>query len=121
MDRYQRYRASMTEDDMLKAIREYVQLEGGFFFHVRDARGQDLEGLPDVLVLLPPRKAVAPGLIGLFEIKTQRDVVTNKQRQVLAVAEQATEVVSGVVRPNPKGLIELSLDDCLELLGKLPW
>jgi hypothetical protein len=55
----------------------------------------------------------------LFEIKSQTDTVTVLQEQVLLVAETATEVVSGIIRPVPKKpLLEITLDDALELLGK---
>lgn len=105
---------------MLKAISDYVRAEGGYCFHVRDARGQALEGLPDVIALVP-RSFHHPGIVGFFELKTQRDRVTSLQRNVLAVADQATEVVSAIIRPNPKTAAEVSLDDALELLGRQPW
>ena len=117
---YDHYRESMTEAQMLKAIKDYAQAEGGYAFHVRDARAQDLAGLPDVIVFIP-RSFNHPACVGFFELKTQSDKITSLQRNVLAVAGQAQEVVVGVVRPNPRGIAEMSLDDALESLGKEPW
>lgn len=117
---YDRYREGMTEAQMLKAIKDYAQAEGGYCFHVRDSRALDVEGLPDCIVFIP-RSFEHPGCVGFFELKTQNDKVSSLQRNVLAVAAQAQEVVVGVVRPSPKGIAEMSLDDALESLGKDPW
>jgi hypothetical protein len=114
----EQFTMSMTADQMLQSLKDYAVAEGGFCFHIRDARGQDVEGMPDALVLIP-RSFQHPGIIGLFEIKSQTDTVTVLQEQVLLVAETATEVVSGIIRPVPKKpLLEITLDDALELLGK---
>ena len=116
------YRASMREADMLKLLRDYVQAEGGIFWHIRDARGQEVEHAPDVICILPPRRGVAPGIVAFFELKTQKDRVTVQQRNVLRLADMATEVVAGIVRPNPRTqFLEITIDDALELLGKNPW
>jgi len=112
----------MSESDMLKALRDYVQAEGGVFWHIRDARGQEVVGVPDVICILPPRRGVAPGIVAFFELKTQADRVTVQQRHVLRLADMATEIVAGIVRPNPRNqLLEITLDDALTLLGKAAW
>lgn len=115
-----RYVTSTTEGDMLSTLEGYAQVEGGYCWHVRDARGQQVVGLPDTIILLPPKwhGARRPGTIGFFELKTQRDVLSPVQRHVLAMLGQASEIVSGVIRPQPKSLVEITLDDALLLLGK---
>jgi hypothetical protein len=118
----ERYRASMSESDMLTLLRDYVEAEGGVFWHIRDARGQEVVGVPDVICILPPRRGVAPGIVAFFELKTQKDRVTVQQLNVLRLADMATEVVAGIVRPNPRSqFLEITIDDALELLGRVPW
>lgn len=113
-----RYTASMSEAAMLKTLRDYTLFEGGFFWHVRDARAQDVEGLTDTIILLPPRYGVHPGIVGFFEVKTQGDRVSPVQRKVIHLLGQASEIAYGIVRPRPKNLAEITLDDALALLGK---
>ena len=117
-----RYVTSTTEREMLSTLEGYAQVEGGYCWHVRDARGQKVVGLTDTIILLPPKwhGARRPGTLGFFELKTQRDVLSPVQRHVLAMLDQATEIVSGVIRPRPRNVIEITLDDALELLGKEP-
>lgn len=116
----ERYRESMTEAQMLKALRDYTLLEGGFFFHVRDARAQEAEGLPDTILLLPPKYGVRPGIAAFFEVKTQGDRISPVQRKVIHTIGQAQEIAYGIIRPRPKSPLEITLDDALELLGKPP-
>jgi len=117
----ERYKRSLSEADMLKAIADYVAAENGIFWHIRNARGQNLVGAPDVICVLPPRAHRAPGLVAFLELKTDQDVLTESQRHALFLLERATEIVSGVVRPVPHNtLIEITLDEVLELLGKQP-
>jgi hypothetical protein len=110
----------MTEAQILKALKDYAGVEGGYCFHVRDSRMQDTTGMPDTLILLP-RSYAHPGIVALFEIKTQYDRTSRLQQKVLEVASQAQEIVAGIVRPNPKAFNEYSLDEALELLGKESW
>lgn len=112
-----RYRASMTEADMLAALKDYTLAEDGMFFHVRNARRQDLEGLSDTLILLPPKYGVRSGTVAFFELKTQEDRVSPAQLRFMRLLARATEIAYGIVRPKPKALGELTLDDALELLG----
>jgi hypothetical protein len=115
-----KYRASMTEAQILKALKDYAGVEGGYCFHVVDSRMQDTTGMPDTLILIP-RSYAHPGIVGLFEIKTQYDRVSRLQEKVLQVAGAAQEIVAGIIRPNPKALNEYTLDEALELLGKETW
>ena len=117
----ERYRATMKEEDILKALRDYVLTQHGYLWHVRDARGQELEHLPDVIALLPARRH-APATLAFFEVKTQRDRVTPNQRHVIELADRVSEVVGAIIRPNPRNQrLEITLDEALELLGHEPW
>lgn len=93
---------------MLDALKVAAFVRGGIAFHVRKAQGQDLEGLPDAILIAPP-------VVGLFELKTQRDRLSERQRYVLDLLARCDRIASGIVRPNPRDG-ELSLDDALELL-----
>ena len=118
-DRYADYKKSLTEAQMLKVLGDYVHSQNGVWFHVRNARGQHLVGLPDFIAVLPPRDHHAPGQLAMFELKTQGDRISAEQRHALFLLERATEIISRVVRPVPgKSSIEISLDDALTLLGK---
>jgi hypothetical protein len=110
------YEKSMSEQEMLTALREYAKAEGGFLWHVRDARGQNVEGMPDTIILIP-RSFAHPGVAAFFEIKTQRDKASVLQQQVIFVAGTITEVAAGIIRPVPKHPTEITLDEALELLG----
>ena len=104
---------------MLKALGDYVHSQNGVWWHVRNARGQHVVGLPDFLAVLPPRAHHAPGMFAALELKTTGDRITAEQRHALFLFDRATEIVSGVVRPVPgRSSIEVSLDDALELMGK---
>lgn len=103
---------------MLATLKDYTLAENGMFFHIRDARGQDVEGLSDTLILLPPKYGVRPGTVAFFELKTQQDKVSPAQLRFMRLLARATEIASGVVRPAPKALGEITIDDALELLGK---
>jgi hypothetical protein len=104
----ERYVRSMTEAQMLAALRDYTLLHRGRFFHIRDARGQELAGLPDALVFLP-------GVVGFIEVKTQRDRVTPAQAELLRLLQTPATVVAAILRPVPKAG-ERSLDAVLALL-----
>lgn len=115
------YTNQMTEAQMIKSLGDYVKSQNGVWFHVRNARGQNLTGLPDFLAVLPPRAHHAPGQFVAFELKTQGDRISPEQRHTMFLLERATEILSGVVRPVPgKSSIEMSLDDALELMGYQP-
>ena len=107
---------SMTEAEILSA---FFDLEDrahlGFTFHLRDGRGQRVEGLPDLITILPDFVGGC-GVVGLFEVKTQRDRVSARQAAILAALDACNSVVSGIIRPIPKEG-ELSIDDALRDLG----
>jgi hypothetical protein len=105
-----RYTASTTEADLLQAFQDVADIHpgGGLLWHVRDARGQNVAGLTDTVLLVPP-------VVAFYEIKTQYDPVSPLQRQVLELLSRCTRIEHGIVRPIPhEG--ELSEDDALELL-----
>jgi hypothetical protein len=101
---------SPTEDDLLSPFADLERAGLAFTFHVRDARGQRLAGLPDVICIVP-----STGRVGMFELKTQRDRVSARQRAVMAALSCCHAVVSGIVRPVPR-VGEISLDEALALL-----
>jgi hypothetical protein len=103
------YRAgTMGEEHLLSTFRELAAATAGCFWHVRQAKGQALTGLTDVLIAVPP-------VFGAFELKTQRDRISAEQLRVAEVLARCDRFVSGVVRPVPKP-DELSLDEAICLL-----
>jgi hypothetical protein len=103
------YGASATEADLLRAFTDLEDKVGlGFVWHVRYAPGQRLDGMPDLVCVVPP-------VVALLEIKTQRDRVSPRQRAVMEALSWCTQVVAGVVRPVPKPG-EWSIDDALALM-----
>lgn len=108
--------ATATEADLLRVFFDLEDKAGlGYVFHVRDARGQRLDGCPDVIVILPDYLN-ARGVVGLFEIKTQRDRVSPRQDAVLSALDACSRVVSGIVRPCPHNG-ELTVLGALQRLG----
>jgi len=103
-----RRQRSMTEAEMVKALSDVAYAGGGFAFHIRDARKQNVKGLTDLVLALPP-------VVGFIELKTQRDTISFDQERVLDVLSRCDVVVSGTVRPVPKPG-EWSLDDALDRL-----
>jgi hypothetical protein len=104
------YVASMTEASMLRRFTDIEDKAGlGFVFHVRQARGQRLVGLTDVI-------AIVGETLGAFEIKTQRDRVSERQYAVLNALAAVRRVETGIVRPIPKDG-EITLDEAIRRLG----
>lgn len=101
------YRRGMTEAEMLSHFAGLALGGGGFMKHIRDARRQNVEGLPDVILAVPP-------VLALFELKTRRDELRAEQIHVLDVLSRCTVIVSGKVRPVPKREGELSMDEARE-------
>ena len=109
MDRArEQYLTTMTEDDILAALRELTLALRGRFFHVRNAHQQELTGLPDAICLLP-------GVSAFFELKTQADQPSPEQLATLSLLQNAPTVATGILRPVP-GPGELSLDEALAIL-----
>lgn len=92
---------------MIRTFSDLATTGGGYCWHVRDARRQQTEGLTDLIVAVPP-------VLAMYELKTQRDVTSQLQHQVLDVLGRCSTVVSGIVRPVPKHEGELSIDEALE-------
>lgn len=107
-DTLDRYRRSPTEAEMRQTIHDAVESLGGRVFHVRDSRRLDVTDMPDLLIVAPP-------LVALLELKSQKQQVMMGQAHVLTLLEDCDHIVSGIVRPDPKPG-ELSLDDALALL-----
>ena len=91
---------------MVKALSDAAYAGGGFCFHVRDARRQNVKGMPDILLALPP-------VVGFIELKTQRDTIRPDQVRVLDILSRCSQIVSGTVRPVPKHDDEWTLDEAL--------
>jgi len=99
-----------TEADLLKVFTDLEDKAGlAFVFHVRDARGQRLAGLPDLIV-------VAGDTLGAFETKTQRDEVTERQSDVIRALSAITRVEAAIVRPVPRPG-EIDVAEALRRLG----
>ena len=110
-----RYRATAKEHELESTIIDGVRRLGGYAWHVRDSRKMNVEGMTDLIVVIPERNG-QPGVVGLIEVKSQRRQVTDLQHQVVAMLAGCERLVTGIVRPNPKPG-EMSLDECLERLG----
>lgn len=101
------WRRSATEAEMIRTFSDLANAGGGMCWHVRDARKQQTEGLTDLIVAIPP-------VVAFYELKTQRDTTSALQRQVLGVLGRCSVVESGIVRPVPKHIDELSIDEALD-------
>lgn len=108
--------ATATEADILQAFFDLEDKAGiGYVFHIRDARGQRLDGCPDIIVILP-NYLQGDGVVGLFEVKTMRDRMRGRQDGVVAACGACSRVVSGIVRPIPREG-EVTLTEALAMLG----
>jgi hypothetical protein len=93
-----RYRRTVSEAAMREAIIELVTLQGGRVFYIADTRqAPELVDLPDLIVLLPHRRAVA-----FVELKSQRRATTPGQEAVLELLAECQVCESFIVRPEPK-------------------
>ncbi len=95
-----------TEAEMLKLFADLARAGGGMMFHIRDARRQNVTGLTDVLLILPPA-------IGFFELKTMRDSLRPDQGDLLDLLTRCDRIESGIVRPVPKQAGELTMDEAV--------
>lgn len=106
-----RYRRSPTEGEMLRVFFDLARSTGGYAWHVRDARGQAVAGMPDLIVAVPP-------VLALYELKTQGDRTSPLQADVLETIEQCSLVFSGVVRPVPRTPDEMTIDEAVRLIAR---
>lgn len=104
------YRRSMSEAEMLAAIKAQTIYRGGTFLHIRDARKQDVRGFPDCLALVPIAGQEWDQRLVTLELKTQDDVIRDDQREWIERFERVVDVRAGIVRPAPRdGEIDLDL------------
>ena len=116
-------RTLATEADLLKVFTDLEDKAGlAFVFHVRDARGQRLDGLPDLIVVVPSGAGGTGrgGVIAFYELKTQTDRVTPRQQAIVDALNRCTRVESAIVRPTPRDG-ELSVLEALRRLGVEVW
>lgn len=105
------YRRRATERAMREAIQDVVAHRGGKVFFVHDSRyAPATADLPDLIVIAPWLGAVL-----LIELKSQRRDLTPGQAEVLALLAGCRELISGVVRPEPREG-EMGFDEFLERL-----
>lgn len=92
----------------------FVHLHRGRGWHVRNAKGQALTGLPDVLMLLP--RAGGPDLVVALEIKVGRDRLSADQRDALDRFARAGAVALVVRYGRPPGEGEVDQDAAVDLI-----
>lgn len=111
------YPALATEEaHVLATLKGYAEAFGGFSRHIRQARGQDLVGLPDALLWVPTH-ARAHELLAAIEIKIRDDDVTCAQARVMEAMHRIDRIVAEVVRVGARPREgEIGLDDLLTRL-----
>lgn len=106
-----RYHRSATEAQMERAIRDLIRGRGRVF-HLHDARrAPELVDLPDLLIIAPP-------VLAVIELKSQRRVVTPGQAEVIQLLAGCSDLFAGIVRPEPSADEEWSFDEVIEALRK---
>ena len=116
-DTLTRYRASMTESQMLDGLRgQIVTAQRGLFAHVQKPERQtDARGLPDVIAIVPCGNG-AHMLYGI-EIKTRYDKRRPEQDEWIERLNGVIGVRGLVLRAGlPKADDELSYDIVLKML-----
>jgi hypothetical protein len=104
------YGAAATEAGLEATIKAWVEYRGGRCFHVTDSRGQDVEDMLDLLIILPP-------VVALIELKKRRRL-TDGQASVLVLLDRCDTVIAGVVRSQRRRLGEWSLNELLAILDE---
>jgi hypothetical protein len=105
-----RYRASTTEAEMERGIRDAVP--DGYVFHVDDSRKvPGMEHFPDLVVVSPRHRLVA-----FLELKSQKRKITPGQQSVIATLQSCDIVRAGIVRPVPHPG-EIGYDEIVAMLG----
>ena len=106
------------ESDALKFWEDYARCNYGIFWHVRDARGQNVEGMPDVLMVLP--KWDGSSVLVALEIKCRRDRLRSAQREAVFALGAVAGSVVGVVRYGKKRdispLVEMTQDEAVSAI-----
>lgn len=92
---------AMTEDDLLRSVRELAQLRGWWCFHVLRSRGSEA-GLPDLLLVRPPR-------VVFLELKRENGRLSAAQRSVLAFLGACPGVEALLIRPRDWERVEALL------------
>ena len=90
------------ESDALAFWADFARAHGGVSWHIRDARRQNVVGLPDVLAVLPRRRG-GPALIVAIELKIGNDRLKPAQfdalRRFAEAGAVALVVRYGTLRP----------------------
>ncbi len=82
---------AMSEDDLLKSVKELATIFGWWFYHPRYSFGSS-KGWPDVALIRPPRFILA-------ELKTDKGKLTVQQAQVIELLKDCTENRDGCWSP----------------------
>lgn len=90
--------ANVTEAAWQRDIEAYLAAGGWLFAHIRDARGQHVTGLPDIIALRA-RTSTGPAEILALELKTERGRTTKEQDRWLDLLRRAG-VPAYVLRPS---------------------
>lgn len=104
------YQQMATEDELQASITELVDRLGGKWAHIRDSRGQPVEGFPDLVIALPP-------VVLFVELKSQHREVTDTQEEWLALLRSCVVPSVAIVRPEPTSPRESTLEELLRCLN----
>lgn len=108
------YREMAAEEaGVLGTFREYAERLHGLSWHIRLAEGQDVEGAPDVRLLVPacdPRHVLQAD----YEIKVGDDELRPAQVVALDLIGRVDRLVNGVIRVGRLRPGEMTLSEALE-------
>jgi hypothetical protein len=85
----QRYRNTMTEDDLLANLRDYAKAGGWAVYHTHNSRRSE-KGFPDVV-------AVRGGQLAFIELKSASGRIRPEQKVWLAVLRKLADYAPGVI------------------------
>jgi hypothetical protein len=92
----------VSERDFQKAITDACEALRLPWFHVLDARGQQMTSWPDLVIVQPP-------ILRLWELKTQRGTASDGQAALLALLRQCDRLDVECYRPSNWPTIERAL------------